>query len=85
MRAQPTSRAADGWGGGMPETTRCPLCLSEQAAGVLVCTVCNRDIAIPASLQAEHDDLLEKRDVLRDRIASVTARITALQSKSRSR
>jgi hypothetical protein len=57
--------------------------MSVQSAGVLVCTVCNRDIAIPASLQAEHDDLLQKREALRERIAATSARIAALKSKSR--
>ena len=66
-----------------PHTTNCPLCNSVQSPEVLVCTVCNRDIAIPASLKAEHEDLLQKRELLRDRISAAEARIKAIRSKGR--
>ena len=44
----------------------CPYCLSENASSTLVCSTCSRDIAVPATLIAERDDLLRKRDVIRD-------------------
>lgn len=63
--------------------TICPLCKSVQAADVLVCTVCNRDISIPVSLKAEYDDLLVKRELLRGRIETAKARIAAIKSRTR--
>ena len=48
---------------------RCPFCFSEKEAEAPVCPTCNRDTAIPAALQKEYDDLLNKRDLLRDELA----------------
>jgi len=42
--------------------TTCPFCMQENAAAALVCAACSRDIAVPASLLAERDDLCQKRD-----------------------
>lgn len=50
----------------------CPFCLSENVEGTLVCGTCSRDIAVPASLIAERDDLLKKRDSIK--IALLKAR-----------
>jgi len=36
--------------------------------GALVCASCGRDIAVPATLVAERDDLLRKREELRDEL-----------------
>ena len=47
---------------------RCPYCQSENAEHVLVCVACSRDIAIPATLIAERDDLLRKREELREEL-----------------
>jgi hypothetical protein len=44
----------------------CPFCRKENDAGALVCAGCSRDIAVPESLKAERDELLRKRDLLRD-------------------
>jgi hypothetical protein len=45
----------------------CPFCLKENGPEALVCGSCARDIAVPKSLLAERDDLIQKRDaVLRD-------------------
>ena len=65
------------------ETTICPLCASVQSTAALVCTVCNRDIAIPGSLKAEYEDLLLKREALREKIAKANERIATLRSKGR--
>jgi DNA-directed RNA polymerase subunit RPC12/RpoP len=43
----------------------CPYCQSRNADGALVCASCGRDVAVPATLLAERDDLLRKRDQLR--------------------
>ena len=45
--------------------TPCPFCLQENAAAALVCASCSRDIAVPATLIAERDDLRRKRDAAR--------------------
>jgi hypothetical protein len=42
--------------------TSCVYCRSENAEGALVCAACSRDIAIPATLIAELDDFVRKRD-----------------------
>jgi hypothetical protein len=47
----------------------CPYCLSENASNTLVCSSCSRDIAVPATLIAERDDLLRKRDFVRDELS----------------
>jgi len=43
----------------------CHYCQSRNPDGALVCASCGRDVAVPASLIAERDDLLRKRDELR--------------------
>jgi len=47
----------------------CPFCLQENASGALVCASCSRDIAVPASLVNERDDLVRKRDAVRDELS----------------
>jgi hypothetical protein len=39
--------------------------LSENVEAALICANCSRDIAIPASLIAERDDLIQKREAIR--------------------
>jgi hypothetical protein len=63
----------------------CPYCLSENAGNALVCAVCSRDIAIPATLIAERDDLLHKRDLLRDQLRSAKQEIEMILSRRKSR
>jgi len=46
----------------------CPYCQSHNAEGALACASCGRDIAVPATLIAERDDLLRKRDELREEL-----------------
>jgi hypothetical protein len=43
--------------------------MQENAAGALVCASCSRDIAVPASLLAERDDLCRKRDAAREELS----------------
>lgn len=46
----------------------CPFCRSEVDADALVCATCARDIAVPPTLVAERDELLRKRQALRDEL-----------------
>ena len=65
----------------------CPFCLQENAAGALVCASCSRDIAVPASLIAERDDLARKRETVRQQLNEARAGLEALRRdrKNRSR
>ena len=54
----------------------CPYCRSETDQDALVCAACSRDIAVPPTLIAERDELLLKREALRDELkrAATTSR-----------
>jgi hypothetical protein len=58
-------------------TMRCPFCFSEKEAAAPVCSTCNRDTEVPASLRKEHEDLVRMRDRLRDELAEKEARLSA--------
>lgn len=49
----------------------CPYCQSRNTDGALVCASCGRDVAVPATLIAERDNLLRKRDDLRRELKRV--------------
>jgi hypothetical protein len=59
-------------------TLQCPFCIGDMDERALVCPTCNRDVAIPDKLRAEHEELLHKRDRLR---ADLAAARTALASR----
>jgi hypothetical protein len=61
---------------------KCPYCLSENATGTLVCRTCSRDIAAPDTLIAERDDLLRKRDLLRDALRTARAELEMIRTRS---
>ena len=63
----------------------CPYCLSENQGNTLVCTVCSRDIAVPATLIAERDELLRKRDHLRDQLHSARQEVEMIMNRRKSR
>jgi len=63
----------------------CPYCRSEHPENVLVCAACSRDIAIPATLIAERDDLSRKRDLVRDELRSARQQIETIMSRRKSR
>jgi hypothetical protein len=63
----------------------CPYCRSEHPENALVCAVCSRDIAIPATLIAERDDLSRKRDLVRDELRSARQQIETIMSRRKSR
>jgi hypothetical protein len=51
----------------------------------LVCAACGRDIAVPATLIAERDDLLRKRDQLRDELRRARDEVEAIMRPRKSR
>jgi hypothetical protein len=63
---------------------KCPYCASEVADSALVCASCARDIAIPATLIAERDDLLRKRDALRDELARARSELEMIRRRKKS-
>jgi hypothetical protein len=63
----------------MPET--CFFCKVESDGQVLVCTACGRDTAVPESLAAEHQALLQKRDRLRADLIEAKARLASRRRK----
>ena len=63
----------------------CPYCLSENASSILVCSTCSRDIAVPATLIAERDDLLRKRDVIRDELSRAQAELEMIRTRTHRR
>ncbi|WP_235939536.1 hypothetical protein [Bradyrhizobium hipponense] len=54
------------------------------ADGALVCASCARDIAVPVTLIAERDDLLRKRDELRDELKRARSEIEAIMLRRKS-
>jgi hypothetical protein len=57
----------------------CPFCLQENVAGALVCASCARDIAVPASLLAERDELCRKRDAAREELSRAKRELEELK------
>jgi hypothetical protein len=64
--------------------TKCPYCLGENVEGALACSSCSRDIAPPATLIAERDDLLRKRELLREELRQARAEIDRIRSRGTS-
>ncbi|MBV9981334.1 hypothetical protein, partial [Bradyrhizobium sp.] len=60
----------------------CPYCQSQNADEALVCSACARDIAIPASLIAERDALLRKRETIHGELRKAEAEIAMLRSRA---
>lgn len=63
---------------------KCLYCQCENVEGALVCSACSRDIAAPATLIAERDDLLRKREELRDELRQARADIEKIRSRRKS-
>jgi hypothetical protein len=57
----------------------CPFCVQENASAALVCVACSRDIAVPASLINERDDLIRKRDVAREELSRAKRELEGLK------
>jgi hypothetical protein len=62
----------------------CPFCLKQNALEALVCDSCSRDIAVPKSLIVERDDLVRKRDMVRDDLMKAKAEIGQLRRRKKS-
>lgn len=62
-------------------TADCPFCAQPNAAHALVCSSCARDIAVPASLIAERDELLRKRDKVRNELTAAKAELEQLRRR----
>jgi len=65
--------------------TPCPFCLQENAAAALVCASCSRDIAVPAPLLAERDDLCRKRDAAREELLQAKRELDELKRNKKFR
>lgn len=63
----------------------CPYCQAETADSALVCPSCARDIAVPATLIAERDDLVRNRDQLRDELTQARNEVEAIMRRRKSR
>ena len=63
----------------------CPFCLKENALNTLVCDSCSRDIAVPESLIAERDELIEKRDIVREKLSAAKAELERLRHRKKRR
>ncbi len=61
----------------------CPFCTQPNAEQALVCTACSRDIAIPASLIAERDELVSKRTLARQELAEAKDELERLRRRQR--
>jgi hypothetical protein len=60
----------------------CPYCSSENVSNTLVCSICSRDIAVPATLIAERDDLLRKRDLIRGELSRARAELELIRNRN---
>lgn len=56
-------------------TFECPFCAQPNADHAIACNSCCRDITIPVSLVAERDDLIRKRDAVRDELVRAKAEL----------
>jgi len=63
----------------------CPFCLKQNAAEALVCDGCARDIAVPKSLLDERDDLVRKRDNVREQLSAARAELEQLRRRNKRR
>jgi hypothetical protein len=63
----------------------CPFCLQENALNALVCDSCSRDIAVPGSLIAERDELIAKRDIVREKLSAARAELERLRYRNKRR
>jgi hypothetical protein len=61
----------------------CPFCENDNASSALVCASCSRDIAVPGSLLAERDELVRKRDMLRQELAAASDELQEWERRKR--
>jgi hypothetical protein len=63
----------------------CPYCRSENDKDALVCAACSRDIAVPSTLIDERDELLRKREALRDELKRRRSEVETINRRRKSR
>ena len=64
----------------------CPFCHAEKHERAPVCPSCGRDTAVPETLLAERNELLQKRDLLRAELERAQAQLASKRGRfSRSR
>jgi hypothetical protein len=63
----------------------CPFCAQENVSDALVCGTCSRDIAVPASLIDERDELFRKRDVAREELSRAKRELEELKRNKKFR
>jgi hypothetical protein len=63
----------------------CPFCVQENASAALVCAACSRDIAVPVSLIKERDDLVRKRDAVREELSKAKRALEELKRSKKYR
>jgi len=66
-------------------SVRCPFCAQENPVQAVVCGSCARDMTVPSSLIAEREDLIKKRDEVRDELARARAQVVAFKHAPTSR
>ena len=63
----------------------CPFCTRENPSNALVCGSCARDIAIPPSLIAEREDLVRKRNAVREELSRIQTELDRLKRRAKHR
>jgi hypothetical protein len=66
-------------------STVCPFCAQENAVAAFVCSTCSRDIAVPAQLIDERNDLFRKRDAAREELSRARGELDALKRDKKNR
>jgi hypothetical protein len=64
---------------------KCLYCQGENVEGAIVCSACSRDIGIPATLIAERDDLLRKRELLIEELRQARGEIEKIRLRRKQR
>ena len=61
----------------------CPYCAQSNADHALACNSCCRDITVPASLLAERDGLIRKREAVREELSRAKAELESYKTRKR--
>lgn len=61
----------------------CPFCAQPNVAHALVCSSCARDMTVPDSLIAERDELIRKRDKVREELSRAKAELDTFRRRKR--
>jgi hypothetical protein len=61
----------------------CPFCAQPNAEHALACNSCCRDITVPESLLAEREDLIRKREAVREELSRAKAELESYKIRKR--